>query len=410
MEINLAYIENDDVIRGSFSTASPPSINDKGTSTDNIYLIYNVEENEKYKIYSFGNQWITNILCFDDSNKFINGSNVAGTPDGQDYTIPQGGKKLYIYSPLQQIESVRVYKYNEQQIKTQWYNKNITFFGTSIPAGFGGGLSAQNDNSYPKIVGKYLYANVSNEAVGSSCVCCRKESLVTDSNPYGFMDDFEHVSRCLTNTVEQMQWVIDNYNSGIFKNAPSSLSDNQKNEILSYSYENRVKKYVDGTKKCDLIVIEHGHNDMDSDNFTTDLTGENGMFSYSGCMNFLIKYILSFNPKIRIVILSHYDSQLHTGAKNIIKAQKNVADYWEIPFLNLAEKCGLSQRTISTKGYWEKINNESWWWHDDGGTVQNIKMLDLYIPDGVHPHTDKTGKANRLIAKQVVELLKDVSN
>ena len=70
------------------------------------------------------------------------------------------------------------------------------------------------------------------------------KNRISERNPYGFVENFEGVSRCLTNTLDEMEWIIAHYNdTDVFtKNVPSTLSDEDKefisNKIELISYEN----------------------------------------------------------------------------------------------------------------------------------------------------------------------------
>jgi len=427
------YVDHDSYVVGTYSKATPPVFASDGL---NVYKIYTVAEGQTLKIHPYGNPYIAVYFCTNDSGTFISGSLYTVSSYNntyQTFTVPTGATKLYVACEKNCIDYTYVERYGINKNPTQWNDKSAVIFGTSIPAGFGAGINGLDttnyrENSYPLLMAHYLSMTITNEAVGSSCVCCRKQSLVNPTtNPYGFINNFEAVSRCLTNTIEQMQWIANwinykinsgtygnsgTYDSSVFTSAfPTTWTTTDTNYIKSYSYENKLVVNHLGNNRKDLYIFEHGHNDIGTDNFTTDTTGSNGMFSYSGCMNFLINLILTDNPRTKIVIMSHYDNQKHTGVNSIITAQKNVADYWEIPFLSLYDKLGMSQGTIKTTGYWDVTgySDGSAWWVASGGTEQTISMVNLWLPDGTHPHTDKSGKANRHIAKQASELLKTVS-
>lgn len=146
----------------------------------------------------------------------------------------------------------------------QWADKKVVWLGTSIPAG--GYFGYESKYSYPKFVGEILSANVINEAVGSSPAHCRRRSLVSEDNPYGFVGDFDACSRCITNDHEMMQWIIDNYNSGVFvSNVPSSMTNDLEKKILRCGYEEKLDMYLTKYGVPDLWVLDHGHNDIMDD-------------------------------------------------------------------------------------------------------------------------------------------------
>lgn len=393
------YIENDSLVIGSYSTSLVYS-----SSTTDMYGVYNVEGLARVKIKAPTNQWIANVF-FEDENGTKFGRTASGN---RIIPVPPNAKKMYVYTPASYIEAMNVWV-NKTPHKTFFFGKRIAFFGTSIPAGFGAGLTSQNVCSYPKVMGKYLNCTVENLAVGSSCVCCKREDLISDSNPYGFTNDFEKCSRCLTNSIDEMNWIISNYNNGTFVyNVPASISADEANQIRSYSYENRVKQLFDGTlEPVDVILIEHGHNDNDTPDFTTDTDCSGGLYTYAGAMKFLLDYIYSFNPRQKVALVSHYENWQHVGTHDILTAQKNVANYFAIPLVDIANACGWGNYSITTKGNWVLYGDLSFWeaTEDEHTFTDAVK---LWIPDGTHPHTDRTGNANRHIARILAGKLQNI--
>lgn len=143
-----------------------------------------------------------------------------------------------------------------------WRNKRIVWLGTSIPAA--GKYQTSNPNSYPFKVGKLLDCNVINEAVGSSGLHCKKPELISDYNPYGFEGNFEAVSRCLTNSLAEMNWIINHYNdTRVFtSNVPDTLTNADKDFIRSCSWELKLGRYFNEQSFPDAWIIDHGHNDL----------------------------------------------------------------------------------------------------------------------------------------------------
>ena len=141
-----------------------------------------------------------------------------------------------------------------------WKGKKIVWYGTSISAG--GYIGKTNPNAIPQKIGIAIGANVINEAIGSSCVHCKQSSMYNAStNPYGFWSHkFEHASRCLSNSKAELQWIIDNYT--FFSDAPSSLSNELKAQILANGYQSKIDPYLTASTFPDLFVFEHGFNDV----------------------------------------------------------------------------------------------------------------------------------------------------
>lgn len=55
------------------------------------------------------------------------------------------------------------------------------------------------------MIADMLGADIYNEAIGSSCLHCKRPDRIdTENNPYGFIGNFEAASRCLTNSLTEM--------------------------------------------------------------------------------------------------------------------------------------------------------------------------------------------------------------
>lgn len=365
-----------------------------------------------------------------------------------------------------------------------WKNKKMVWLGTSIPAA--GKYNINNPNSYPYIVGQILNCTVYNEAVGSSALHCKRPDLISEQNPYGFMNNFEAVSRCITNSLDEMNWIIQHYNdANVFtQNVPASLSDADKEFIRSCSWEIKLQKYFNADDFPDVWVMDHGHNDIPSDysegTYTAktaitgtqhsgyynggqyissdsssyieygiedelyiwisgtigawydvfDLVDANGnitsfkryasqteitdlivpcanakkvrvsnvntlistiavkkltyptyesLYSFNGGFDFIINKIKSYNPKARIIVIGEYENQKYP---TISENQKMAAERWEFPLYKQWEKLGFSQQYIYIDGEWKTY-------------------LDVYIPDGLHPHTDTSGYALEYMAENI---------
>lgn len=292
--------------------------------------------------------------------------------------------------------------YTEEEIyNNNLYGKKIGWWGTSIPAF--GSEGYNHPESYPKIVGGILGAEVNNHAVGESCVHCKDFTLISATNPYGFVEDFRNVSRCLTNTIEEMQWIIDNYKSGVFtKNVPTTLSADDKALILGCSYENRLLPYLNTT---DLFVFDHGHNDKaDTGNHSYDAVktkyGEKNLYSYVGAMNWIMDLIKTNNPRAKVIQISEYDYNTNRYG---VEKQRKFAELWSIPFMELYKLTGwTSPLTIRTTGYW----NTDGYWVDNGGSEQSLTVRQMYLKDDLHPYTDRSNKTSWYLAELISNWMK----
>ena len=363
-----------------------------------------------------------------------------------------------------------------------WKGKSFVWLGTSIPAAGKYNMPV----SYPLMVGDILGAIVHNEAVGSSALHCKDPNRISTSNPYGFMNNFEAVSRCITNSLAEMNWIIEHYNdSAVFtQNVPATLTDADKEFIRSCSWENKLNKYFNENDFPDVWVIDHGHNDIpsvaseatyseketitgtnhngyysggtfvnstassyieydvsdelyvwisgtfgswydvydifDSDNnnigytrYATE-TGVtnlrvdvsrattlrvsnintlmstvqvkklkypmyNSLYSFQGGFDFIVNKILTYNPRARIVMIGEYENQKYP---TISENQLIASERWEFPIYKQWENLGWSQMPILSNG-------------------QYMSMLNIIIPDNLHPHTDQSGFALRTMAQNI---------
>ena len=295
-----------------------------------------------------------------------------------------------------------------------WRGAKIVWFGTSIPQG-GGRFS------YPMQAGRILGADVRNESLGSSPIHARVLSRVSETNPYGFDANFERSSRALCNTQAQMQWIANwadyKVNGGTYKNAeawdstvfqysvPASWTEADTEKLLAYSYEKKLDQYLTDSALPDAFVFNHGYNDVTSTSddlglyeSMMDAEGRHNPFTFRGGMNFLIDRILAFNPRAKIFIIGEYD-KTYPGKNTVYMYQQDVADEYQIPLLPMWEKLGLTQHALNLSGAW---NNGSW---QKTASAAEMTRMRAHLPDGVHPHSDKSGGMNSRIARIIAAWL-----
>ena len=443
------------------------------------------------------------IATFIDNNGVLVGS-VSATVTGsteKTISVPKKAKTVYVSTTYQNLNSAVVFgKYEIDQSNLK--GKKIVWLGTSIPAGGKNGIEVAD--SYPVYIGKMLDATVYNEAVGSSCLHCKNKNRISERNPYGFVENFEGVSRCLTNTLNEMEWIIAHYNdTDVFtKNVPSTLSDKDKEFIRSCSYEKKINKYLTENNFPDLWIIDHGHNDtisdaqelqyepmkmpweaktgfyqkgvlktsvgkhlieIDVDGFdmvylsgvfnvgydiydiidadgkvkkfeyaNTTKTVENleidcqgaskvafstesdkletviikaksteNLYCYQGAFDFIVKKIKEFNQKAEIYMIGEYENQLRPAISNY---QIKTSERWSFPLFKAWNMYGWSQKKIKCTGYW----SDGIWVED--GIEREITFLNRWLPDTIHPHSDKSGEALWYMAKYISAWLKNLIN
>lgn len=256
--------------------------------------------------------------------------------------------------------------------------KSILWLGTSIPAG-----------GYPGMVGSILGCKVYNEAEGES-LCrlgwgsgCIQEGDTIDiwgcdinthlANPMS--NTITTLAKSLSASIAEKQYLIDNL--AHFEEVTQTTLDRTRytdDVIMSFSYENKILKYVDSSRNdytpVDLIVFDHGHNDLNPDGdpaWNTYSLYNTDKNNYFGAMNFLLDTIKKYQPNIAICQVSHYYGwENYTGSapvQKIWEAQKQIADYNGMVFCPLYKLSGYSsQRMLRTCGYW----SHSGVWYDNG--------------------------------------------
>lgn len=383
--------------------------------TNRMQYIYDVSEYDKIYVKSANIYKYNNIYTTFDSDDNIVSYKIM--VDSLDNTVidTSNCSKISIQVYVNSDKPV-VYPYYKSYVPSPWKGKKIAWFGTSIPAG---GLSGRNNiRSYPMIIGSMLGATVYNESFGESCVSCKYENLIdANTNPYGFSENYNRASRCLTNTIEEMNWVINNKDSAIFttNKHPAVFADWEKYNIKDCSYESKVNRYLsdcqtgywspgDFIGDVDLYVFDHGHND-DMEYNSSNISYYDSKYGFRNSMNFLINHIKEHNPKARILIIGEYENQLRPL---ISQRQEELAKDWSIPIYRGWETLGWSQRTLKTTGYWNHNADGTYTWIKSGGVEQNIAYLDLWLADHVHPHSDSELKGMYLMANNITNWLNSI--
>jgi hypothetical protein len=193
-----------------------------------------------------------------------------------------------------------------------------------------------------------------------------------------------------------------------------------------------------------MFVIDHGHNDGPSP-VDEEYVDSTDMSTFIGAINTYIRLIMAYKPHARIVILSDYDNSMLTS--KTIEAQQQIAEHWHLPFLNLTKHLPFTINTkVKVRGYWNKSgiwvetgftynsdaqtvaeafseNGDAYMNTYLGSTIQDIAQhitpeqdsngvwwyyLEpryIWIKDGLHPHTDASGRCLRLYAKIISEFI-----
>ena len=287
------------------------------------------------------------------------------------------------YAPV--IEFVSQTTQPESPINSKFKNRKIVWFGTSIPAN-----PYQGGKTYPAIIGDMLGATVYNEAISSSAL-----RIGVDTSPL----TCKVLSLSATYAEKQAQswW--------------SSLSEADKTKAYNSCLDVVFDKYLSGGSvgPVDLYVFDHGYNDViPNDHADLEIIPDNEFDKryFVGAANFLIQRILNDNPRAKIIWIGHYEDQLdnegvhQNRGKTVCPMQEYIADKWGIPICKTWSKLGWSGQTATTTGYW---NNG--YWVASGGTSQEIVVKDAQFPDGIHPHTDKSGDSVKAMANVIADFL-----
>lgn len=346
---------------------------------------------------------------------------------------------------------IRTKNFNSENVSDNpLFGKKIVWYGTSIPAA-----------GYPQVCGEYLGAEVHNEAVGSSSCRMGYSTAVTPGgplgDPYGItgmnwnvfglslsMKQEEKYDVCINWTTarrranlisqgyteEQVANVV-GWGELLTNNPPADIMDSEYDVYRKLWYGcsyntpetpvepslgviyGKVDKYLNQQDFPDLWVFDHGHNDaQNSDLMKTIPTPDDDRTYFIGAMNYIIKHILSYNPRARFIFIGHYENDDAFGWNHSIlcQAQEVLANYWDAPLYKAWEMYGLSRNVvITTNAYWDVDGV----WHESGfdgtngyqgyhydGVPENIRQINgvwvhdmsliwAHMLDGLHPFQEK---------------------
>ena len=322
--------------------------------------------------------------------------------------------------------------------------KRIVHIGTSIPA-------AGGSTAYPMLYGNRLGINVINESIGSSIMRIGKQTH--GSNP--LEDEFglngcnwSNILRSLSMTQKEKLYIMERWTTerrraklieegytqsqvasvvgyanlltGTFEeessdativgwpsSKPIDIMLDEYSEVrklaLSYSWDSNGGVEVEGilqkhfSNPPDLWVIDHMRNDAILDNSYEELMTipndiEDRHYSI-GAMVYLIKKIWSNIPTAKIVILSHYSNE-ESGRlpDRVMEAQRKVSNILGVPFINLSDKLNITNKTITTAGYWDNSNK----WNNSGydGVTNNATWITSQADENPRKLTEPLGNLN----------------
>ena len=379
-------------------------------TTDYIPITNN--GNKSYFIYLGGFNPSYTVMCFYDANHNVLKS-VAGDvvfnamlmrvvmPKGTAYIkFAKESSKidygLYLekaVSPNDIISSITNPVFTE--------NNNILWLGTSIPAG------AQ----YPyAAAGKCGYNCINNAYAGSQlCWNGQRPSVVS-----------EYSGRCLTATVAELE--------AMFRQdvTAGTITESTLETWKNKSYERSLIPYIDGTNQVQvsMIVLDHGFNDRNNiytlmqDVEHIDWTSRDRS-NFVGAFNYLMDKIQEINPTIKIVISGYFqNTYIHSDnpsndyhSADICAMQELIATHYSFSIMKAWEHTQINNDYIAgTDDYIADFNAEYGTSYSkvNPDSQGNIKSMQIYCPDMVHPHSDLTGNCDRRLNAVYSRLLADL--
>lgn len=274
-------------------------------------------------------------------------------------------------------------------------NNNVLWVGTSIPEGA----------TYPEEACKANGYNCTNNSLGSSKLCFEGEYISgADINK----------GKRLTATVAELESLYRaDVTNGIISEATLNMWKN-------YSYENSILPYINGTNETQvsMIVLDHGYNDRAT--IHTQMQNVEGIdwtstnrATFTGAFKYLLNKIQEINPFIKIVISGYFTNTVERldfnyYSKDICNMQSLIGEKYDLSVMKAWEHTQINPVHVAgTNNYISNFNSQYGTSYakitpDANG---NITALQLYCPDGIHPHSDLTGNCNRRLNAVYTKLL-----
>lgn len=269
--------------------------------------------------------------------------------------------------------------------------KKILVIGTSIPQGSTYPINASKANNY------FAY----NKAIGSSGICLNTGIL-------GNGRDGKDLSETIAEKEARYNATVDAATMEQYRN---------------YSWERVIKPYLDGTiDSVDAIWFDHGYNDRNQiyaelaniNSIDWSLSGTHDRSTFSGAFKYLINEIFKLNPYCKIIISGYLESQSDNskrGGAGIKQMHEAISTAYGFPFMRVFDYTGFSFNHVpNTTTFIADYNAENGtsynnYFPDAGG---NITFLQLFMPDTVHPYSDRAGKTNLMLDAIYTKLLKNL--
>ncbi len=257
------------------------------------------------------------------------------------------------------------------KVDTPYKGKTILWVGTSIPT-----------DDYPYIVGKALSAKVIDVAASNSMMRKGFATKITADDSTGWDSVYwRYIAYSLTLSSKEkeqyLQYAQQHANDTILCNYFNGIDYNIE-QWQATSYDKILEQYLD---QADCIFIDHGFNDGSFCNaetfYNSDVASRDRNYFYGAC-NFFIDKVQEMKPECDIVVVSHYSrNNINYGGEHLVwQCQQKLADYRHLRFVDISDKLPF--------------------------TVDNITQ---YMPDGLHPSSDKTNRTSMMIADVIAKEL-----
>ncbi|AEI47678.1 hypothetical protein [Runella slithyformis] len=356
-----------------------------GSETKNStrkYCLFGVNPGDRLRITSnISGDPIALVVYKDSIGNYVShdqvGTNgVTSAFTNYETTVPSRASIAYVNGGA--AADIMLIERSSNRQPTQWEGYYVLWLGTSIPEG----------GYYPFAAPALLGAAGINRAKGSSVVRIANSSGTITGIPY------ENYLYSLGHTISEKISIINNWStirSSLAGTTPASLSPADTSLIIGCSYQKRLLPYLDGTLPMpSLFVLDHGRNDnfgSDNDSLWTKTPISSQRLNrntFMGATNVLIELIYRYNPRARIVIISHNTNK--GSWARVVNGQRLLAEYWNLPFLDLSQKLGWSdQLAPGSQSLWA---SSPWSLYTFGqNTSLDMSLYRIWNPDGTHLYT-----------------------
>jgi len=326
--------------------------------------LLSIEPNEDYtlKIGGYGVAW------YDQNSVFISVSGNSSSPITMRTILsPLNAAYCVVVYLTSNKSEFKLYKGSDFYYKDQiddldipngdkyWANKKISWYGTSIPAGFPN-QSNQFDFAYPNIVSRMLGADIQNY--------CVSNGKIRSSDTFG---------------------------NSVF--ATQAFSNNTV--LTTTNFATKVVDLIGTELEPDLFVFDYGVNDYTLDSTDIDDIANYDFTSFDtstflGSYNLVLKELFTAKPNAKAMLLTHYSDDDHSNGKDYWVNLNNlivlIGEYWNVPVLDLRKLSGIRN-------------------------VNGVNNIDMYCPDFIHPASDPDRKAIKKIARLCkMAILNDVAH